>query len=402
MKHIRQLLPGLLLLVYIPALPQASLDSLMIRVLQYNRSLSMAGQYFESVQTGAKRNLYLDNPEVGFGYLWGTPSTLGDRTDLEILQSFSFPTVYSSRMKLGKAEIEKAFHILANAKLEKLLEAKKLWIEKVYLNRAQHMLSGRMAQLDQVSTHYQLQYENGEISKISLNKALLLRATLVAELYGLRAESLVNQSKIRLITGDHPVEINDSMYYLIHINPQDTVIMESMQDPLYQAYLSEIDRLNMQKRLTRATGMPEITTGYYSENTQDLSLRGVRLGVTIPLWGNAHKVKHASAEIMTAELEADQFRQAAISGIDQLYARYRISLKKVDDLSEVLDQADDPGLLSLAVKTGEISMIEYFYEAEMYYRTWHDLLQAEKQLYLLEAELNKYGLYGHLAVHHGG
>jgi hypothetical protein len=34
----------------------------------------------------------------------------------------------------------------------------------------------------------------------------------------------------------------------------------------------------------------------------------------------------------------------------------------------------------------------------MYYRTWQDLLQAEKQLYLLEAELNKYGLFGHSPV----
>jgi cobalt-zinc-cadmium efflux system outer membrane protein len=398
MKHIRHILPGILMLVCIPAVPQASLDSLMTRVLQHNLSLSTAGQYFESVQTGAKRNLYLDNPELGFGYLWGTPSTLGNRTDLEILQSFAFPTVYNSRMKLGKAEIEKASHILANAKLEKLLEAKKLWIEKVYLNKAQKLLSGRMEQLEQVSAYYQLQYENGEISKISLNKALLLRASLIAEMEEFRAESLVNQSKIRLITGDHPVEINDSIYYLLKVDPQDSVIRESMKDPLYHVYLSDIDRLNMQKRLTRATGMPEITSGYYSENTQDLSLRGVQLGITIPLWGNAHKVKHVSAEIVTAELEADQFRQAAISGIEQLYARYRISLKKVDELSAVLDQVDDPGLLSLAVETGEISMIEYFYEAEMYYRTWHDLLQAEKQLYLFEAELNKYGLYGQTPV----
>ena len=398
MKHIRNLLLGMLLLDCMPVIPQASLDSLLARVLQHNRALGTASQHYESVRIGSKRNLYLDNPEVGFGYLWGTPSLLGNRADLEILQSFAFPTVYGSRMKLGKAETEKAYHILASMKLEKLLEAKKLWIEKVYLNKTQKLLSGRVDQLDQVSGYYHLQYENGEISKISLNKALLLRATLVAELDGLRAESLVIQSKIRLITGDHPVEIKDSLYYLINVDQQDTVIRESLQNPLYHAYLSEIDRLNMKKRLTRATGMPKITTGYYSENTQDLSLRGVQLGVTIPLWENANKVKHASAEVMTAELEADRFRQAEIARIEQLYASYKITMKRVEALSAVLDQADDPGLLSLAVQTGEISMIEYFYEAEMYYKTWQELLQAEKQLHLIEAELNKYGLYGHLPV----
>ena len=71
MKHLKNIASGILFLVSLPATPQASLDSLMMRVIHHNRTLGTASQYFETVQTGSKRNLYLDNPEVGFAYLWG-------------------------------------------------------------------------------------------------------------------------------------------------------------------------------------------------------------------------------------------------------------------------------------------------------------------------------------------
>ncbi len=393
MKHIKHILACIFLLVPIAVHPQASLDSLMIRVLHHNRTIGTADQSFETIKIGSKRNLYLQNPEIGFGYLWGSPAETGNRKDLTISQSFAFPTVYTSRAKLSETEIKKAAHVLASLKLETLLEAKKLWIEKVYLNKTQMLLSERMNQLDQVSSFYQLQYENGEISKLSLNKAVLLRATLAAEMDGILAVSDVIRSKISNITAGYPVEIPDTAYYLINMDLQDSVIRESLKDPLYQAFLSEIDRLTMQKKLTRATGMPKISTGYYAENMSDLSLRGVQMGITIPLWENVNKIKQADGEIMTAEMEAEKFRSSEIARITQYYSRFMTQLKQVDLLSEALAMANDPVILSLAVEAGEISMIEYFYEAELYYKVFHDFLLAEKELHLVEAELNKFELY---------
>ena len=402
MNRIKYLATGILILVSLPSIPQASLDSLMMRVIYHNRTLGTASQYFETVQTGSKRNLYLDNPEVGFSYLWGSPAELGNRTDFLISQSFAFPTVYTNRSRLSNAEIKKASNMLASLKIEKLLEAKQLWIEKVYLNKERQVLSSRMADLEKVSSLYKLQYENGEISRLSLNKTLLLQATLNAELDDVLAAIEVNRTKISRITGNHPVDINDTIYYLVNMEMQDSVIKESLRDPLYQAYLLEVDRLNIQKKLTRAAGMPKIRTGYYSETMSDISLKGVQLGITIPLWENSNKIKHASGEILTAEMEADKFRESEVAKIMALYTRFRTYLKKVEQLSGALDFANDPELLSLAVETGEITMIEYFYEAELYYRVRHDLLIAEKDLHLAEAELNKYGLYAAPQAPEGG
>jgi outer membrane protein TolC len=382
-----------LVLATLPSFPQASLDSLLQMVNNHNISLGVASQYFETVKIGSKRNFYLENPAVGFAYLWGSPGEMGNRTDLTVSQSFAFPTVYTNRSQLSNAEIKKASLLFASLKVEKLLEAKQLWIEKVYLNKKHQVLYRRMADLERVSSLYRMQYENGEISRLRLNKILLLQATLKAELEDLLAASGVNNTKISKITGNYPVDIYDTLYYLADVEVQDSVIKASLRDPLYRSYILEIDRLNIQKRLTRATGMPKIRTGYYSENTSDLSLRGFQLGITIPLWENSNKVKHASGEILTAEMEAEKFRETELARITGLYTLFVTHLKKVDQLSNALALANDPELLSLSLETGEITMIEYFYEAELYYQVMHDLLVAEKDLHLAEAELNKYNLY---------
>jgi hypothetical protein len=61
-------------------------------------------------------------------------------------------------------------------------------------------------------------------------------------------------------------------------------------------------------------------------------------------------------------------------------------------LSEALGICNDPGILSLALEVGEISLVEYFYETDLYYRVLDELLKAERNLLMAEADLTKYSL----------
>jgi hypothetical protein len=61
-------------------------------------------------------------------------------------------------------------------------------------------------------------------------------------------------------------------------------------------------------------------------------------------------------------------------------------------LQEALESSNDPELLSVAMESGEISMIDYYFGTELYYSVLEEYLQAEKEFYLAEAELSKYDL----------
>ena len=130
-----------ILLYSLSACSQASLDSLLSRVLQNNRTLAGATQYYENTLVSSRTNLYPDNPELEYGYLWSNPGAPGNRTDFSLSQSFEFPGVYARRSKMSKAGVAKASQMVESVRQNTLLEAKQLWIEKVYVNRKMEMLN---------------------------------------------------------------------------------------------------------------------------------------------------------------------------------------------------------------------------------------------------------------------
>ena len=138
--------------------------------------------------------------------------------------------------------------------------------------------------------------------------------------------------------------------------------------------------------------MPKIRTGYYSESILEENFRGIRLGLSIPLWENANKVKQAEGGILSAEMELEKFRSAQEAKIFNLHNRMESLRKQMSQLQNALESTNDPELLALAVKSGEIPMIEYYFGTELYYRVFEEFLVAEKEFYQAEAELTKYDL----------
>jgi len=406
MNLLRLLILPVIILGTCTAWSQQSLDSLLSRVNQNNRTLTSARQFYENTRISAKTNLYPENPEIEYAHLWGSPADFGNRTDFGVSQSFDFPGVYTKRSKLSKAGIERASRLVESVRQETLLEAKHLWVEKVYLNRKQKALEKRMGEADRISAYLRQQYEAGEISRLKYNKALLVRASLQSEVVQLNAETSALNSEIERISGNQVAGfagnqesaalgnsvpmIVDSNYYPVDHALLDSVLTSSLEDPLYRAYLQDVTVLNLQKQLTRASSMPKFKAGYYSEKVVGLRLQGVRLGITVPIWENANRVKAATGEVISAELAAEEFRSDEVSAILQLHAKYRGFQKQTEQLSSALQSSNDPELLALAVESGEISVVEYFYETDLYYKVYNEFLIAEKELYRAEAELTKY------------
>jgi cobalt-zinc-cadmium efflux system outer membrane protein len=250
----------------------------------------------------------------------------------------------------------------------------------------------RLEKAEQVNSYLRIQFENGEISKLRYNKVQLLLSSLRSEMRQLEAESAALDTRITWISGGNSLVIEDSSYHFREQTNLDSVLQRSLSGPLYQAYLKEVELQNLQMKLTRATGMPKFKTGYYSEKVLGAQFQGVQLGITIPIWENANKVKAAEGEIISAELAADKYRTKEMSNIKQLHTKYKSYQKQREELSSALEQGNDPEILALAFEAGEISLIEYFYETDLYFSVQKELWMTERNLLLAEAELNKFDL----------
>src|SRR5690606_2628509 len=85
---------------------QNSVENILVEIEENNKSLVAIRQSSDAAKIGNKTGIYLQNPEMEFNYLWGSPSVIGNRTDFSIKQTFDFPTAYSYKYQVSKLKNE--------------------------------------------------------------------------------------------------------------------------------------------------------------------------------------------------------------------------------------------------------------------------------------------------------
>ena len=70
-----------------------------------------------------------DDPELDYGYFWGSPSFIGNKTELNAIQKVKFPTYYSARSKMNE-QLAAGYSMKLEWQINKLLyEALDVMIE---------------------------------------------------------------------------------------------------------------------------------------------------------------------------------------------------------------------------------------------------------------------------------
>ena len=129
--------------------------------------------------------------------------------------------------------------------------------------------------------------------------------------------------------------------------------------------------------------------GYYSESVLDTKLRGIKAGISIPLWGNARAVNTAKANLVFAESDAERYWQLKQNDLLQKFEQWVYLKERVLEMQDLLEVSNNESLLRQAMEAGEISLTQYFYESDFYFQNILNLLEFKKEMFLLEADLRK-------------
>jgi outer membrane protein TolC len=364
-------------------------DSLMKLVLEQNRELKAAREAYQVAVLEAGTGNTPPDPELEFAYLFGKPSDLGNRIDFGITQQLDFPTSYIHRSKVKNILLSRAELEYLLIRQEVLLEARQLWIEQIHLNQLQSMLSRRLRQAHTIQTHVERQLEAGEVGLLALGQSNLMLASLEGELE--EVVSLLENNRMALfeISGGAAVEIYDTLLPMpVQILP-DSLIQDYRQGPYAQIHYQVLLLKEEQKNLAVSQHLPKLSAGYFSESVVDVAYRGFRLGMSIPLWENTNTVSKAKSEIAYAEAEVDRYSYQLEREIRQKLNKLETLRLRVVKLEEALQSANSLSLLASAMQNGEISLSEYFYSSDFYFRNQQQLLRYKRDLLLQEAELMK-------------
>ena len=125
--------------------------------------------------------------------------------------------------------------------------------------------------------------------------------------------------------------------------------------------------------------LPDFSVGYMSEIRTVEKFRGVTLGVSIPLWSGSNKVKKSRAGLVAAETRQDAAEREFRSRMQNLYMQASAMKSNSEMMRAALHETDNRDFLLSALTKGEISMIDYLVETDLYYDALEQTLRAEQE-----------------------
>lgn len=373
---------------------QNEVERVLQSVEQHNTTLVALRHETEAAKVGNHTNLNLPNPEVEFGYLWGSPSSIGHRKDVSAVQSFDFATVTGAKRRLARQQDALADWQYKESRMQLLLEAHHLCLDAIYYNAMCKELMQRKQYAEEIASAQQKRLEQGDINRIEYNQVKLDLAAVCAELMRCNTERAAVMAELQRLNGGEPLLIEATDYPAVAIaNDFEAWYAEAEQKSPALAYVKQqIDVANRELAVRRADGLPTVSLGFMGEYVSGENYQGVKVGMSIPLWANKNRVRQAKAEVEAAKARQTDARQQFYSRLHNLFVQQRGLRQVVQSYQEALRATDNTSLLKKALDAGSISTMDYLLGARMYYdavnqkmdacRAWQKIV-AEMQAVLL-------------------
>ena len=357
---------------------QNEVERVLQSVEQHNTTLIALRHETEAAKVGNHTNLNLPNPEVEFGYLWGSPSSIGHRKDVSAVQSFDFATVTGAKRRLARQQDALADWQYKESRMQLLLEAHHLCLDAIYYNAMCKELMQRKQYAEEITSAQQKRLEQGDINRIEYNQVKLDLAAVCAELMRCNTERAAVMAELQRLNGGEPLLIEATDYPAVAIaNDFEAWYAEAEQKSPALAYVKQqIDVANRELAVRRADGLPTVSLGFMGEYVSGENYQGVKVGMSIPLWANKNRVRQAKAEVEAAKARQTDARQQFYSRLHNLFVQQRGLRQVVQSYQEALRATDNTSLLKKALDAGSISTMDYLLGARMYYDAVNQKMDA--------------------------
>ena len=369
---------------------QTSTETILRQIEENNPQLKAAAAEADAEKIENRSGALLENPEFEFNYLWGADG-IGNRRDFRVTQAFDVATLTGMKSRQVAGQNEMSILKYKSERLNVLLEAKQACIDLIYYNALKAELSTHLEQAQTLVSSFEKRLKAGGANVLDLNKAKVHLTAERGEISQVEVERQTLLATLKSLNGGQDIILDDCVYDLSDNLPADFESWyesASKKNPVLQYVRQEVTLGRKQLSIDKTAWVPELTVGYMSELTTADKFRGVTVGVNIPLWSNANKVKQSRAKIAAAESRKTAAEQQFYFDLLAQYNR-AASLKANSELMRSsLSETDSRDYLLTAQSRGEISMIEYLVETDQYYEALEQTLSAERDYHQALAQLN--------------
>ena len=372
------------------ATAQTSTETILRQIEANNPQLKAAAAEADAEKIENRSRALLENPEFEFNYLWGADG-IGNRRDFRVTQAFDVATLTGMKSRQVAGQNEMSTLKYKSERLNVLLESKQACIDLIYYNALKAELSTHLEQAQTLVTSFEKRLKAGGANVLDLNKAKVHLTTVRGQISQVEVERQTLMATLKSLNGGQDVALEDCDYGLAENLPADFdswYESASQKNPVLEYVRQEVSVGQKQLSIDKTAWVPELTVGYMSELTTADKFRGVTVGVNIPLWSNANKVKQSKARIAAAESRKAAAEQQFYFDLLAQYNRAACLKANSELMRASLSETDSRDYLLAAQSRGEISMIEYLVETDQYYEALEQTLSAERDYHQALAQLN--------------
>lgn len=300
-------------------------------------------------------------------------------SELVITQGFDFPTLYGARKKAGQLQRNVLDMQYQTARRDILVNAKKLCLDIINYNKQKQLLQERRKNADELLAMFELKFKNGDATSLELNKIKLDRMNLETELVQADTKHANAMQQLQALNGGLPIEVNMTEYPQAPADDEVTMYEKAVAtDWTVRTAQASVLAAEQDVKVNKQSWIPKFEIGYRRNTEGDNASNGFLIGGSMPLFSSKNKVKIAKARQTEAVMQHANARINAENSARTMINQMK-QLKASADAYDVPLMRQTLKLLRTAVENGEISVTEYYVEADNIYKNMITYMDIERQ-----------------------
>ena len=375
-----------------PLYAQNGIEGVLAEIEANNTTLKALKKSAEAQKRANHAENALADPEVGYNRLWGSPGTIGNRTDVSASQEFDFPTITGAKTSVARRKDDMVDWQYKAERAAILLEAKKAVIDVIYYNKYLAELERRLSHANAIHSAQKLSLEAGASNQLEYNNVSLNLSQIVTDMKKAGAERQALMAQLARLNGGQPLKVTETEYSLPDLPADfDSWYMQvAAAHPSVGFAESQTEMSRKQLSAVRQSALPSFSLGYMSEKTMGEQFQGVTVGLSVPLWSSGRRIKQAKRENEAANAMREDTKEQIRGVLNERYTRARGLMTAAEETKKALAKADNSQLLAKALKAGEISIVEYLVGLSYYYDAIDNMLTIECDCQKACAELTDF------------
>lgn len=355
------------------------INSVLKSVEQNNMELKALLKGNEAADIENKSQNTLEDLSIEYSPFFQSETSGIASSELVITQGFDFPTLYGARKKAGQLQRNVLDMQYQTARRDILVNAKKLCLDIINYNKQKQLLQERRKNADELLAMFELKFKNGDATSLELNKIKLDRMNLETELVQADTKHANAMQQLQALNGGQPIEVNMTEYPQAPADDEVTMYEKAVATDwtvrTAQAYVLAAEQ---DVKVNKQSWIPKFEIGYRRNTEGDNASNGFLIGGSIPLFSSKNKVKIAKARQTEAVMQHANARINAENSARTMINQMK-QLKASADAYDVPLMRQTLKLLRTAVENGEISVTEYYVEADNIYKNMITYMDIERQ-----------------------